>query len=798
TLCILEAYSQPAAYSNTSTVNYVRTWDATAPETDASILISRPVTDVKQTTQYLDGLGRPLQTVMKRVTPLQKDMVAPVIYDAYGREVYKYLPYVSTADDGVFKYNPFQLQSTFYSDANGVLKGQGETYFYGQTDFEPSPLNRVSKTFAPGNSWVGSRGTSSEKSIQQQYLINTIADDIQVWSIGSAQGSIPTSSGAYPAGTLYKNVSVDEAGHAVAEYKDKEGKVILKKVQLSNSPGNSHTGWLCTYYVYDELNNLRFVLQPKAVESINGSWSISQGIADELCFRYEYDHRNRMILKKVPGAGEVWMVYDARDRLVMVQDANQRTAGKWMVTVYENTFNRPVKTGLLTDASSRSTHEANAIASTGYPSIASNFDMLTQNFYDDYSWVSGTGSGLGSTIDATHTSGSTYFVTGYNTAPVYAQAITPDYTVKGMPTGSMVKVLGTTQYLYTVNFYDENKRVIQTQSINISGGKDVATMQYDFSGKVIRSLMEHHKNGTNAQTHAVLSKMAYDHAGRMLTVSKIISSTVNSQGITTPEKVIVQNQYDELGQLKNKILSPAGSTPLEIMSYDYNIRGWTLGANRDYAKTSSNTNNYFGFDLGYDKTISVYTAPQYNGNITGTEWKTKGDNEVRKYDFTYDAVNRLTGAVFVQPTSSAVDFSVSNLTYDANGNIGTMSQKGLKLNTSPFIDQLSYTYQSSSNKLQQVADTSNDNSSKLGDFKYDGNAKTSTDYSYDVNGNMTVDNNKKISSITYNHLNLPQTITITGKGSIEYVYDAAGNKLKKIVHETGLSDKTTSYVNGFI
>lgn len=124
-----------------------------------------------------------------------------------------------------------------------------------------------------------------------------------------------------------------------------------------------------------------------------------------------------------------------------------------------------------------------------------------------------------------------------------------------------------------------------------------------------------------------------------------------------------------------------------------------------------------------------------------------------------------------------------------------MNQKGLKLTTSSLIDSLIYTYQTGSNKLQQVIDSANDNTSKLGDFKYDAASKTSTDYTYDLNGNMNVDNNKKISSIAYNHLNLPQTITVIGKGIIAYIYDAAGNKLKKITTE-GSKITTTLYAFG--
>jgi hypothetical protein len=55
-----------APYSTTIKKNYVRTWDATAPENDPMLLMTKQLTDVKQATQYLDGFARPLQLVSYR------------------------------------------------------------------------------------------------------------------------------------------------------------------------------------------------------------------------------------------------------------------------------------------------------------------------------------------------------------------------------------------------------------------------------------------------------------------------------------------------------------------------------------------------------------------------------------------------------------------------------------------------------------------------------------------------------------------------------------------------------------
>ena len=252
----LNAQATPPGTYSAMPANFVSSWDAAAPETLPNNLMTRPLKDVKQSTTYFDGLGRPVQTVVKRgsletSTGTNADIVSPDVYDQYGREVYKYLSFAAnntggntSISDGLFKLNPFQQQVSFY---NTQLSGQaGETnvgpsslnWAYSKTNFEASPLNHVTDAYAPGASWVGSEGTASPHPVQMKYWLNTATDDVKIWNVtdvanGWGTYSLGSPVSVYPAGTLGKTATVDERGKQVIEFKDKEGKVILKKVQLT-------------------------------------------------------------------------------------------------------------------------------------------------------------------------------------------------------------------------------------------------------------------------------------------------------------------------------------------------------------------------------------------------------------------------------------------------------------------------------------------------------------------------------------------------------------------------------------
>lgn len=856
---VATAVVAPAAY--TGTVNYIRVWEPGIPSTDVTDVMaaSHTTKEVKQMTQYFDGLGRILQTVTKGISGTAdinatdgKDMVVPVVYDGQGREQYKYLPYVqqtANTNDGKFKTNPFSAQAAFYQNTTLNPGLSGESIYYQQAEFEASPMNRLLQTFAPGNSWAKEGGS---RPVKNQYLVNALTDTVYIWTM-PATGDVPSMTGAYAAGELYKNIVIDEAGSQLVEYKDKEDHVVLKKVQLSPTPGPAHMGWLCTYYVYDNAGKLRFVMPPKAVDVIKGKWTIAPDVAAELCFIYQYDNRDRLMRSKIPGADEVEMVYDVRDRMVFRRDGQEKTQGVWEAIFYD-ALNRDIMTALYASSATQAALQAgmntaltnSAGISYTFPGIAD----LVLTTYDGKTAYQATNSILlqsgfetaGSTDITFEISSSanqgTQTLNVTNPLPgVAASALTPltytyydnyiysgklDYVAgdiskpqagtnpnpevlpsapssmtQGLETGIRLRILNSNDWITTSIYYNDKGREVQTVASNIAGGRNVFTSLYDFKGNVLSTYLRHtnQHSVTNPETR-ILTMNQYDHANRLVSVKTQLNDDASLQ------RTVAENTYDELGRMKTKRLGVTGTaTQMESLAYEYNIRGWLQGINKGFVNGGSG--NWFGQELNYD---DGFSTNQYNGNIAGIKWKSGSNNQVNAYGYSYDKANRLTIADFRQLTgstwsNSTVDFSVNGLSYDPNGNIYTMNQAGMiGVGTAPVsIDQLTYTYKDNSNKLLTVDDKMNNTAdAKLGDFIKRNNS--GQDYQYNNNGNLTQDLNKGIGTISYNHLNLPESIVFTDKGTVNYIYDATGNKLRKTVTEKSGSDvytTVTDYMNGF-
>lgn len=477
--------------------------------------------------QFFDGLGRPVQTVGVQQSPGHNDVVQPIAYDGFGREAVKYLPYTA-GSNGTYKTDFVSFDHEDYEESpqysfynNGSATIAQDNVPYAKTIFEASPLGRPDKDYGAGAAWH-----TNSKFIQHSYLVNqhgtgssSTQEKVIAWEVngsgvpvrvGVLTGYIETG-GYYTTGQLTIKSTKDEQGNEVREYTNKSGQVVLKKVQAASGAGsnlNSTTAWASTYYVYDDLNNLRFVFQPELGKILHGSDTAAANTIRRTnwAFQYTYDSRKRMITKRVPGAGVVYMVYDNRDRLVLTQDANQRSGSNkyWTFTKYD-ALNRPVLTGIHTADSTLSQAKmqrrvnvfyagsgilfetagstVHGYTNQSYPSESTANNYLTVTYYDTYAYKT------------TFTDSSAYSFTNH----LAGQESSYFKRLAGQVTGTKVKVLdggitGGGTWLKTVNYYDDDYRVIQTVTDNYKQGRDRITNVYDFTGRVLKTKSSHEES----------------------------------------------------------------------------------------------------------------------------------------------------------------------------------------------------------------------------------------------------------------------------------------------------------------
>lgn len=765
-----------------------------------------PVESLNQVVQYYDGLGRPLQSIVVQGSPTKNDVVQPNHYDVYGRESLSFLPVSINEKNGQLKTGIIDptigytgKAAAFYSIGSDNMVEDDERPF-GTTVFDDSPVNKPLKIFSAGKDWF-----DKGKSKEQNELVNkdgttTGSERIINWMVNAS--GLPVRDSYYRSGILAVDVVKDENGNLVRQYSNRLGQVVLKKTYLTGDANllNSTTNWAQTYYIYDDRGQLRYVLQPELVKILAASTSSNptQVQLAQYAFQYSYDSRQRLIMKCLPGAACVYLVYDGRDRLVATQDGNQRAVNpkEWLVTKYDQ-WNRVVATALYnSDAtredfqetvnnfyqslnSTKAWFETYGGAQPGYtagydnksfPSLTE-AQVLTVTYYDRYdSYIAPTG----------YT---------YNTTDLPGQESTHSNAIGGLVTGTKVKNLADGTLYRTVNYYDGKYRQIQSISDHQKGTLRITNI-LDFPGRVVVTKRTYVVNGV---TTSVRETTTYDHGSRVINVKQSINGRADI--------ILFANTYNELGELVDKKLHSEnnGVSFKQSIDYRYNIRGWLTKineANISNIASGDNSHDYFGMELFYNKVLNgVNNVASFNGNISAIQWsKGNGDGTARQaYRFQYDRTNQLLGANHFDymnltwlPNNNAFD---EVMTYDMNGNIKTLIRKGA--NGFP-QDNLVYGYVG--NRLDYVHDTGDHTTGFV-------NGNTGTDdYSYDANGNLIKDKNKGLSadgSISYNYLNLPKEV-IKGGESIKYTYDATGKKLTQLVYNGGSLVKRTDYIGELV
>ena len=513
-----------------------------------------------QSKTYYDGMGRPVQEVAMHAGGISyegytgNDIVNYIEYDRFGRSNKQYSPYGRTDGTATGAFSPDAKNKLMDFYAQGTLQN---SYMqtgnpFSETVFDRSPRNRAIRQSSPGDNW----SIDSNNELITDYNFNT-GNEVRHFGVTLDTDLNPTleTLGHYPENELVKTIVKDEnwtsgLDHTVEEFVDKDGQTVLKRTYV-----NGET--LSTYYVYDDYNNLIFILPPKAAPD---TATITVETIEKLCFQYRYDALRRQVEMRNPGVdGWEKVVYDHEDRPILVQDANMQNDGQWLFTKYDK-FGRVVYTGLYSSTSSREQLQQladdwvqvnnkpnNEIrtspVSTQVGDAALNYsintfpdtglNVLTVNYYDDYA----TGTPYTPTIPT----------------QVLGQPVTTN--TKGLATVSWTRVLkDAPNWNRIFTFYDERAQPIRLHTINYQGGHTIVDTELDFRGKVVKTVSEHKKDA-NGQLVSIEDRYAYDHMERLRKQEQTVyDGGTDSDRFT--DRIVSGFVYDALGQLSTKYVEP--------------------------------------------------------------------------------------------------------------------------------------------------------------------------------------------------------------------------------------------------
>lgn len=633
---------------------------------------------------WYNGIGLPSQTI--EFGP-QKDVIRQIAYDAMLRDdANRPLPFATT--NRIYRYYRVQTSEELRQYYTSLHNEAEAWHAYFGKKYENSPLGRLKAEWEPGV--MGQPTDPDARKTFYSYVSNS-AGEVRNLSC-TAYGTLQAQD-FHPENTLFCTIRIDPDSLVLKTYSDALGRVILER----RSDGMYDVD---TYYVYDPMGRLRWVVTPGGVVSVisNQQVSPSNNVAKQFCYYYEYDNRGNIVFKQIPGAAPIHYTYDAGDRILTMVDGNLSAAGDTLTYSYDS-YGREV----------------------GRDLIGSNAGIISRTTYDVYPNLAASPF----SFNSSHLSG------------LPSLLITP----VGKVTHTQERILGTTTFASKDFYYDRLGRVIQEVEYNPESSLFIRTSRtYDLHGNVLKEKSTTYSiDGlwTVSPVDSIETQTSFDRRDRPTEQYIFFRGTTD----TYPPMLYY---YDDLGRLTKTM---RGADLYD--SYKYNIQG--RETDHFFVKGHSNGDTLFVSKLRYYDPFNSDSAPRRNGSISSIS-SLYGNTERYTINYTYDGLGRVIQALDAGLTENYYhdwDYRFSDsFTYDKNSNILT---ENYWFNAAALDDHYYNT-----------------------NYTYAGNHRNG--WSYDANGNITAVPGQ-ISSASYNLINLPLTVTPTGKSTVTYHFAADGTKL---------------------
>jgi RHS repeat-associated protein len=557
-----------------------------------------------------------------------------------------------------------------------------------------------------------------------------------------------------------------------------------------------------------------------------------------LATTYQYNSLNQVTRQTSPDGGTSKFWYDRLGRLVVSQNAEQRTPyavdednpeNRYSYTRYD-ALGRITEVGEKVNAAFMLEEIAkdHSLLQQWLNDVNSTNRQVTVTAYDEVpTWAPSSLTGLQHNLRKRVTA-----------TALLASAASPANPANNRTAASYYSydIIGNVDHLV-----QENADLVATEQNYITGGTGLKHIQYEYdlvSGKVNKVLYQ------DGKWDQFYYQYLYDANNRLV---KALTSRqdYSDANLWIPEALY---RYYLHGPLARTEL---GINKVQGLDYGYTLQGWLKGVNGiclDPTKDMGGDANQeldwfkafgrdaFAFSLGYhsndylsigdgtgtsDAFKYTYYAPSpasgqsgmelFNGNISHAMYAISmlDGGMPTGQSYYYDQLNRIKGMDFHCLTdvcetrewsgSNMIDTYREQISYDANGNILSYNRMGrepevpLCDNNPREMDDMSYEYNRDgngrliNNRLRKVADNIDQNN-----FTIDIDDQNDDNYTYDNIGNLITDQAEGIDRINWTVYGKIKKIVKTSGFDIDYAYDVSGNRISKRV--IGDETKASYYV----
>lgn len=657
---------------------------------------------------YYNGLGD-LSEIVSTASGTSDNVYTFKTYDSKGRESKNFYPTpIGSGLDFKDYYSFVSASSNYYNDE----------YAFKQNYYDDA--DHIVREDVAGNNWHAHSAHN-----ECSYETNTLSDKVIRYDAD------PIAKSYYPEGCLEKESAKDADGNEVVIFKDLDGNTILERRNQGD-----------TYYVYDKLGQLRYILSPQYQEK--------EDLA-AYAYQYDYDECGNLVRKTLPGSQYTQYWYDKEGLLAYEQDALLRDKGLYRFYLYDR-FDRVVLVGTTTSCNTNIKNaklnvsfssQNGGIANSGYAfygntsnfSKGSNVSLEKAYYYDSYGFLSGAFKDDFAPISPSQKGG-----------------------CNDLLAGSIIKT-SNGQFLFTVNSYDPKGNLINTSTKGLKGYTSKVSNTYSLTNKLVTSDAE--LDVKYGELLKISLTNEYSTRNNLLISKKLILS----HGEGTKSSSTLNYMYDATNRL-SQIVRPE---QYGNVSYSYDVHGWPV-------KIESNS---FKEELSYSDGVGT---PCYNGNISSLKWSNSNYSEKRGYKFHYDRLNRLTEANYGEgeSLSNAGDNFKESVNYDLNGNITSLERHGKKQNgTYGVIDKLNVSL--NGNQIVNISDAA-DKIVYEGALDFEPASDGISSCKYNDFGALISDTGRGITMIEYDNNKNPIRIQFSNGNVTKYIYSAEGTKLRTIYY----------------